>query len=217
MNAKLQDIREKISAEVEKIKDNLLNGRITLLETELVPLFVDLKNSLNIENIFPYSELFKEISLLLAQKFEELQKLINSLGKTNVVLQFLENEPSEATISQVLRYSWISPFNLPSISQNYLDKCKRSLVKERESHLIFEHPDMIKKTRNFFLEMPEQNFIEKMNNFYNNIKDSLPCPYELIFKDETNQEKLFENFVYFLHLLQSGKLKYQKETNSIYY
>jgi len=48
------------------------------------------------------------------------------------------------------------------------------------------------------------------------IKRKLPCSYDMIFEDENNQIKLFEHFVYLLHLLQLGKIKYQKESNFLY-
>ena len=37
-----------------------------------------------------------------------------------------------------------------------------------------------------------------------------------IFGDEQDQAKIYEIFVYLLHLLQLGKIKYQKETNTLY-
>ena len=52
--------------------------------------------------------------------------------------------------------------------------------------------------------------------FYNSIQKKLPCSLEDIFEDYTEQEIIYENFVYLLHLLQLGKIKYLKETNVIY-
>ena len=70
--------------------------------------------------------------------------------------------------------------------------------------------------QNFLLEVPEQKFTEKMNNYFNHIKSRLPCSFDEIFENEQDQIKVYENFVYILHLLQLGKLKYQKETNFLY-
>ena len=38
----------------------------------------------------------------------------------------------------------------------------------------------------------------------------------MIFEDEEDDIKLCKKFVYLLHLLQSGLVNYQKETNFIY-
>ena len=53
-------------------------------------------------------------------------------------------------------------------------------------------------------------------SLYEKIKNRLPCLYDDIFEDEHDQLKIFENFVFLLHLLQLGKIKYQKETNFLY-
>ncbi|NGX49404.1 MAG: hypothetical protein K940chlam5_01002, partial [Candidatus Anoxychlamydiales bacterium] len=59
-------------------------------------------------------------------------------------------------------------------------------------------------------------FTEKMMDFFNSIKDKLPCSYDDVFEDEKIQSKLFENFVYLLHLIQLNKIKYEKNTNTLY-
>ena len=40
--------------------------------------------------------------------------------------------------------------------------------------------------------------------------------YDEIFEDEHDQIRIFENFVYLLHLLQLNLIKYQKETKYLY-
>ena len=55
-----------------------------------------------------------------------------------------------------------------------------------------------------------------MTSFFNKIKEKLPCYFEDIFDDELDQMKVYEYFVYLLHLLQLGKIKYEKNTNTLY-
>ena len=55
-----------------------------------------------------------------------------------------------------------------------------------------------------------------MLDFYEEIKVKFPCPFDDIFEEQKDQLKLFENFVYLLHLFQLGKIKYQKETEFLY-
>ena len=68
----------------------------------------------------------------------------------------------------------------------------------------------------FLLEIHDKKFTEKMNTFFDSIKDKLPCSYDDIFDGEENQIKVFEYFVYLLHLLQLDKIKYEKNTNTLY-
>jgi len=37
-----------------------------------------------------------------------------------------------------------------------------------------------------------------------------------VFDNELDQIEIYEQFVYLLHLLQLGKIKYQKDTNTLY-
>ncbi len=55
-----------------------------------------------------------------------------------------------------------------------------------------------------------------MTEFFNGIKDILPCSFNDIFAKEKIQEKIYEKFVYLLHLLQQGKIKYENETKTLY-
>ena len=55
-----------------------------------------------------------------------------------------------------------------------------------------------------------------MTEYFNGIKDKLPCSFNDIFGKEKIQEKIYENFVYLLHLLQLGKIKYENETKTLY-
>ena len=55
-----------------------------------------------------------------------------------------------------------------------------------------------------------------MMNYFNTIKKKLPCSIDTLFEDEINDIILCTDFVYLLHLLQSGIVNYQKETNFVY-
>ena len=52
--------------------------------------------------------------------------------------------------------------------------------------------------------------------FLKKIEKKMPCPIDDIFKGDVDQVKVYENFVYLLHLLQAGLIKYQNETEFIY-
>ena len=78
----------------------------------------------------------------------------------------------------------------------------------------------LKKTSvkdDFILELPKQRFTEKMTIFFEDIKNKLPCSFNNIFDEIENQIEIYEKFVYLLHLLQLNKIKYEKNTDTLYF
>ena len=65
------DFSEEINKKIEKIKDDVLLGKINLLELELNPIFIDIKDSLNIFNIKNYSHSYVNVCELLERNFKE--------------------------------------------------------------------------------------------------------------------------------------------------
>jgi len=211
-----KDFSEEINNTIETIKNRVLSGEISLLETDLVPIFENLKDSLTIYNISKYSRTYKSAFQLLSQKFEELKIFLSYLDNQDKFLKFLKANPRDIEIYQVFEDCWREPFTIDALSLKFLEYSKERLVLEKGEPLKIEPIDKIKLKEDFLLEVPEKRFTEKMLAFFNIIKDKLPCPYEEIFGDELDQMKIFENFVYILHLLQLGKIQYQKETNFLY-
>ena len=128
----------------------------------------------------------------------------------------MNTNPSDEEISQLFAGCWRKIFTINALSLKFLDTCQERLCKEKGVSFLIEHLQKEKADEDFILEVPKFKFTEKMTNFLNSILDKLPCKFNYIFEDETNQVKIYEKFVYILHLLQLGKLKYQKDTNSIY-
>lgn len=211
-----KDFSEEINNKIENIKNRVFSGEISLLEIELVPIFENLKDSLTIYNISKYSRTYKSAFQLLSQKFEELKIFLSYLDNQDKFLKFLKTNPRDIEIYQVFEDCWREPFNIDTLSLKFLEYSKDRLVLEKEDPLKIEPIEKIKLKEDFILQIPEKKFTEKMLAFFNIIKDKLPCPYEEIFEDGLDQMKIFENFVYILHLLQLGKIKYQKETNFLY-
>lgn len=210
------DFSKEINEKIEEIQSKVLSGDINLLEVELVPIFENLKDSLNIRNINKYSKSYENAFQLLTRKFEELKILINDLDRKEGFLDFLKGNPKESEISKLLDNCWIKPFVITSLSLEFLEASFDKLNIEKNNQNVIEHIDRIKVTQDFLLEVPEQKFTEKMLDFFNHIMNKLPCSFEEIFEDEQDQIKIYEKFVYILHLLQIGKVKYQKETNFLY-
>ena len=211
-----KDFSEEINNKIENIKNRVLSGEISLLEIELVPIFENLKDSLTIYNISKYSRTYKSAFQLLSQKFEELKIFLSYLDNQDKFLKFLKTNPRDIEIYQVFEDCWREPFNIDTLSLKFLEYSKERLVLDKGEPLKIVPIEKIKLKEDFLLEIPEKRFTEKMLAFFNIIKDKLPCPYEEIFEDVLDQMKIFENFVYILHLLQLGKIKYQKETNFLY-
>ena len=211
-----KDFSEEINNTIETIKNRVLSGEISLLEIDLVPIFENLKDSLTIYNISKYSRTYKSAFQLLSQKFEELKIFLSYLDNQDKFLKFLKANPRDIEIYQVFEDCWREPFNINALSLKFLEYSKERLVLEKGKPLKIEPIEKIKLKQDFILEISEKRFTERMLAFFNIIKDKLPCTYEEIFEDELDQMKIFENFVYILHLLQMGKIKYQKETNFLY-
>lgn len=211
-----KDFSEEINKMIETIKTRVLSGEISLLDIELVPIFENLKDSLNIFNLNKYSMTYKSAFQLLSQKFEELRIFLDFLDNKEKFIDFLKTNPNDLEIHQLLDDCWRAPFNVDAISLKFLESSKDKLVNEKKEPLIIEPIDKIDFKENFLLEIPKQKFTEKMMAFFDLIKSKLPCSYDEIFEDEHDQIKLFEYFVYLLHLLQLGKIKYQKESNFLY-
>ncbi|MFX1469195.1 MAG: hypothetical protein ACFFB8_11070 [Promethearchaeota archaeon] len=211
-----EDLSEEINRKIEDIKIRVLSGELSILEIELVSIFENLKDSLNIYNINTYSTTYKRVFQLLSQKFEELKIFLSYLDNQDKFLQFLRMNPSDYEVFQLFGDCWREPFIIDKISIKFLEYSRDRLIKEKGIPLIIEPIDKVKSKTNFLLEIPEQKFTEKMLAFFNSIKDKLPCSYDEIFEDEVDQIKIFENFVFLLHLLQLNKIKYQKETNFLY-
>lgn len=211
-----KDYYDQISQKIEKVKKEILSGKLTLLSYELNPIFQDLKDSLNMENIDKYSSLYKEACFLLNQKFEELKSFLKLLENDKLFFNFLDLKPSDQDIYLLLNSCWRRLFTIESISINFLAESDKKYSKERNRIIELEHLKRQKVDSEFLLEITQQNFTEKMLLYLEKIVGKLPCRFEDIFEKDKEQMEIFENFVYLLHLLQLGKIKYQKETNSLY-
>ncbi|TKJ18071.1 MAG: hypothetical protein CEE43_18845 [Promethearchaeota archaeon Loki_b32] len=211
-----KDFSEEINNKIESIKNRVLAGEISLLDIDLVPIFENIKDSLTIYNISKYSSTYISAFQLLSQKFEELKIFLSYLDNQDKFLKFLKSNPKDIEIYQLFEDCWRDPFIIDALSLKFLEYSKDRLVTEKPEPLKIEHLDKINLKETFLLEIPEKRFTDKMLAFFNVIKDKLPCSYEEIFENERDQIKIFENFVYLLHLLQLNKIKYEKNTNMLY-
>ncbi|MFX0023318.1 MAG: hypothetical protein ACFE9S_13410 [Candidatus Hermodarchaeota archaeon] len=211
-----KDFSKEINKKIENIKSSILSGKVSLLDVELVSLFESMKDSLNIYNINRYSTTYKSAFQLLIQKFEELKALLSYLDNKDKFLAYLKTNPKDSEIYDLLSDCWRIPFNIEALSLNFLDYSKDRLIIDKDVSIKIESISKIEVRENFLLEIPNQKFTEKMMIFFEEIKDKLPCSYDEIFIDYVKQLKIYENFVFLLHLLQLGKIKYQKDTNYLY-
>jgi len=211
-----EDISEEINKKIEDIQKEVLAGKLTLLDLELAPLFNELENTLSVYNLNKYSKSYKNATELLSQKFDELKNLLSSLDTEKKFMAYLKSNPDDSSILELLKGCWRESFNIEALSLEFLENSKNKLSRERSRSITIEHLDKIKVKNNFILEIPRHNFTEKMTEFFNEIKDILPCSFNDIFAKEKIQEKIYEKFVYLLHLLQQGKIKYENETKTLY-
>ena len=210
------DFSEEINKKIQDIKDDVLSGKIYLLEFELNPIFSHIKDSLSIFNIRNYSQSYVNACELLDRKFEELRNLLSSLDIEKAFIDFLKEKPKKEEIYDIFNGCWNFTFELEPLSINFLEYALDRFCKEKTIDLGIEHLDKERSDYQFLLEIPRFKFTEKVDEFLNEIKNKLPCYFEEVFEDEKDQIKIYEKFVFLLHLLQLGKIKYQKETNTLY-
>ena len=209
-------ILEELNRRIKDIHDDILEGKISLLDLELVPMFNQIKDTLNVDNLDKHSLIYKNTCELLNQKFDELKSLLSSLDTQEKFTQYLNTNPTDAEIYELFEGCWRKIFTLDTLSMDFLEISKERLSKLiRESYSI-EHLKKKEEGGVFILEVPKLKFSEKMTEFLNSILDKLPCSFDEVFADDSDQIKIFEKFVYLLHLLQLNKVKYQKETNTLY-
>jgi len=210
------DLSGKINKRIALIKDDVLSGKINLLELQLNPIFSEIKNSISIHNIENYSQSYVNAVELLNDKFEELKNLLSSLDIEKKFEDFLKTHPNEDQISDIFRGCWRETFHFEPISLKFLDYASNRYIRERITHYTIEHLTREKTNDQFLLEVPKYKYTEKISAFYDKIKKKLPCFFEDVFDNELDQIEIYEQFVYLLHLLQLGKIKYQKDTNTLY-
>jgi len=210
------DISEVINKKIEDIRNKVFSGEISLLNLELEPIFIDLKESLSVYNIFGHSKIYKEACKLLSQKFEDLKNLLSSMDNEKDFFNYIKLNPSDIDIYHLFEGCWIKFFTIDALSTKYMESCSKSLSGREKSPVNIEHLNKESFEGDFLLEISMQQYSKKIMDFFNEIKEKLPCKFEEIFEHEEDQFKIYDNFIYLLHLIQSGLIKYQKETNYLY-
>ena len=211
-----QDISTEIIDEIERIKTDIFSGKLSIIDLELSPIFHRLKDSLNINNLIKYSRPFEGACGLLSDKFEELQRLLNTLDNEGVFTNFLKKSTSDEEIVSLFRKSWRELFHLESISLKFLNYSNVRYSQERKAIEAIEHLQGQKNKGDFLLRIPAHKFSEKMQCYFDQIINLLPCKFEDLFANEKDQLRLYEDFVYVLHLIQLGIIKFNKEKNLVY-
>ena len=213
----VEKITEILVSKIDEIQKQVVSGKINLLDYELVPFFTELQKTITVNYLDKNSKTYMKACLLLDQKFEELRKLLGSLDNQKKFIEYLNLKPDDKEINELFDGCWRKTFNLNPISLKFLEESKEKLDKLVKKSFNIQHLKIKRKQgENFVLSVPERGFSEQMNQFLDIILDKLPCFFEDIFEGDTDQIKIYEKFVYILHLLQLGKLKYQKETNTLY-
>ncbi|TFF88413.1 MAG: hypothetical protein EU550_01350 [Promethearchaeota archaeon] len=210
------EISKKLDLKIKEIKKDVLSGKIHLLNTELVPIFQELKNSLDQSNLSNHSKIYISACKLLNDKFEELRNLLSSLDNEEKFKQFLNSNPSDIEIYSLFENCWRHIFESDELSFNFLRESKDKLLGRNYDSIKIEHLETLKKKGNFILEAPPHRFTELMTEFYEKIHKLLPCSFDEVFYGLENQVEIYEKFIYILHLLQLGKIKYQKDTHTLY-
>ena len=211
-----KDFNLEINNKIDKIKQEIVSGKISLLELELNNLFNEMEGFINTVNLEQYAITYKRAYEILEQKFEELKKLLRSLDDDRKIIAFLKTNPKDEEICEIFKGCWHKPYYIADFSLEFLFYVADRYCKDNIPHLEIVHLKKIPSKEDFLIEVPEFQFIEKLNKYYDEIINKLPCVFDQIFEEERNQIKIYEHFIYLLHLLQQGRIKYHKETNTLY-
>jgi len=211
-----RNISNKYLEELNEIKENVLSGRIKLLDLQLIPIFNKLKNSLTVENLEGHSKAYTDACILLEEKFEELKNLINTSEMERRLRAFLEKEPSDAVLINLFNGAWKKPFSIDMMAFNFLEKSKNLLCRESKAPIEIKHEEIEPVEDLFIVEIMEKDFTVRMMDYYEEVRQKVPCSFNEIFENETNKVNVYKKFVYLMHLIQSGRIKYQEETDFIY-
>ena len=212
----VNNITEDLNNRIKGIQRKILSGEIKLLDLQLVPLSNELKDSVTVLNLEKSSLTYKNACSLLNQKFDELKSILNSLESQEKFLTYLNSKPSDLELYNLLNECWREIFTIDTLSLDFLELSQERLGIDKGGSIIIKHLSKAKVKDDFLLEIPKRKFTEKMMKFYDSIIEKLPCQFEEIFKGEKDQHKIYENFVFILHLIQSHKINYLKETNTLY-
>ena len=212
----ITDISDELNQKIEEIQRKVYSGEISLLNLELVPIFNNLRTNLTESNLDNYSKPYKEACGLLDLKFSELKYLLSASTIEKSFSDYLETNPNDDEILHLFDNCWREVFYLDVLSYNFLECSKDLLCRDKKEISIVEPVEIEESDEIFVVKIPKRKFTEKMMNYFNTIKKKLPCSIDTLFEDEINDIILCTDFVYLLHLLQSGIVNYQKETNFVY-
>lgn len=207
---------EYLEKKIKQIEESVISANTSLLELELVPLFLNLKKLISTKNLEPSTEIYQRSYAILDQKFREFKELLRSLDNQNNFIQYLNQKPSDEEILCLMKECWLEPFLISTISLDFMVESHKKLIKRHFEPIIIKHLELREKQEDFLLEVPEKTFVENMEFFYEQIVNILPCSFNEVFENEQDQITIYEKFVYLLHLLQLGRIKYQKETKTLY-
>jgi chromatin segregation and condensation protein Rec8/ScpA/Scc1 (kleisin family) len=212
-----EDFSMELALQLDKIRNDIISGKISLLELELSSIFQKINETLNVKNLLNYSKPFESTCELLEDKFNELKKLLNTINSDKLFNDYLKKKsPNDNEIYSLLSKTWRNPFVIESISLEFLKYSNSRFSKEKKEIKSIDHIFKEVYGGNFYIQIPEKKFTEKMDIYLNKIYPLLPCKFQDLFDNENDQIKIYEKFVYILHLLQLGILKFNKESSLVY-
>ncbi len=210
------ELSDEIEREVRKLHEDVLKGNVSLLNVQLVPIFNKLKVSLDITNLDQSSKTYIGACQLLDAKFKELKNLLTSLDEEKQYMEYLKSTPDDREVLELFENCWRKTFSLPTLSYSFLHSSKKRLDQPPSTPITIEHLEKEDIQGEFVIDVSNKRFSEEMLEFYEGIKNLLPCRFNQVFIGSKNQTEIYERFIYVLHLLQTKKIKYQKETNTLY-
>ena len=135
-----EDFSVELVLQLDKIRKDIISGKISLLELELSSIFQKINETLNVKNLLNYSKPFESTCELLEDKFNELKKLLNTINSDKLFNDYLKKKsPNDNEIYSLLAKTWRDPFVVESISLEFLKYSNNRFSKEKKEINSIDH------------------------------------------------------------------------------
>lgn len=208
-----------LALQVRTLKEKLDKGQISVIDQQLGRIFTQLKRLVTEDQILPALNVMQDGTTILGEKIEEIFRFILQLSHREQINRLLNEHLSDDHLAALLQQFWYQPCMPPQGSHSFLEESWVQLVKNKP-----ERNDGATPPEDQFLGAePEQRPIEsyqepfeaRMIQYFTSIEPSLPCRYAALMPKEIQSETDTEHFILFLHLMQNGKIHYNKDLDLI--
>ena len=202
-----------------QIQMQVEQGHLSLLDIDLIPIFQQITENLSPEEILLGLSAMQSGTSILGLKIEEIRNFILFLSQKELIISYLTNLSSDEEYYHLLINHWETPFQLESISPEFLQSSYSALVSNKPVQIVKKasgimDPGFQKELTE--LEVSQLSMKKELEIFLTSILPQLPQTFSALLSTYTDVEEYFRHFSYILHLTQEGSLYYDSSTKSFH-